>query len=58
MSDEWQAKKHQEPSAPRLLVTRHSSHATLDYQHDTAGNLLQDGTGTGTHSFQWDAEGR
>ena len=38
MSDEWQAKKHQEPSAPRPLVTRHSSHATLDYQWDAAGS--------------------
>src|SRR6266567_2534275 len=28
------------------------------YSYDAAGNLLQDGTGTGTHSFQWDAESR
>src|SRR5205807_2537978 len=31
---------------------------TSGYSYDAAGNLLQDGTGTGTHSFQWDAEGR
>jgi RHS repeat-associated protein len=25
---------------------------------DAAGNLMADGTGVGTHSYQWDAEGR
>jgi len=27
-------------------------------QYDAAGNLLSDGTGTGSHSYTWDAEGR
>jgi YD repeat-containing protein len=31
---------------------------TSDFSYDAAGNLLADGTGTGTFSFQWDAEGR
>jgi len=25
--------------------------------YDAAGNLLQDGTGTGTHTYQWVAKG-
>ena len=24
--------------------------------YDAAGNLLQDGTGTGAHTYTWDAE--
>ncbi len=28
------------------------------YTNDATGNLTQDGTGQGTHTFQWDAEGR
>ncbi len=28
------------------------------FTYDAAGNLTQNGTGTGTHTFQWDAEGR
>jgi len=31
---------------------------TLGFTYDAAGNLTQDGTGLGTHTFQWDAEGR
>ena len=26
--------------------------------YDLAGNLTSDGTGTGTYSYTWDAEGR
>jgi len=29
-----------------------------NFSYDSAGNLLQDGTGAGTHSYQWDAEGK
>jgi RHS repeat-associated protein len=29
-----------------------------NFTYDAAGNLTQDGTGTGTHTYQWDAEGR
>ena len=28
------------------------------WSYDAAGNLLADGTGTGTHTYQWDGEGR
>lgn len=28
------------------------------YVYDAAGNLTADGTGTGTHTYQWDAENR
>jgi len=31
---------------------------TQSVQYDAAGNLVQDGTGTGSKSYQWDAEGR
>ena len=31
---------------------------TAAVSHDAAGNLLTDGTGVGTYSYQWDAEGR
>src|SRR5207245_11395205 len=31
---------------------------TSAYTYDAAGNLTQDGTGMGTHTYQWDAEGR
>jgi len=31
---------------------------TSGFTYDAAGNLMADGTGLGTHSFQWDAEGR
>jgi YD repeat-containing protein len=31
---------------------------TSGYTYDAAGNLTADGTGYGTHTFQWDAEGR
>ena len=32
--------------------------STSGFSYDAAGNLLADGTGTGSHSFTWDAEGR
>jgi RHS repeat-associated protein len=32
--------------------------SNTNYTYDAAGNLTQDGTGTGTHTYQWDAEGR
>jgi YD repeat-containing protein len=28
------------------------------FTHDAAGNLTADGTGTGTHTYQWDGENR
>ena len=28
------------------------------YTYDAAGNLTADGTGTGSHTYQWDGEGR
>jgi RHS repeat-associated protein len=28
------------------------------FSYDAAGNLTADGTGTGSHTYQWDAEGR
>ena len=57
MSDEWQAKKHQEPSAPRPLVTRHSSHATLDYQWD-AENRLKSVDNGNTEVFTYNGLGQ
>src|SRR5439155_18956805 len=29
-----------------------------NYSHDPSGDLKQNGTGTGTYTFQWDAENR
>src|SRR6266851_8629791 len=29
-----------------------------NYTYDSSGDLTQNGTGTGTHTFQWDAENR
>jgi YD repeat-containing protein len=31
---------------------------TSGYTYDAAGNLTTEGTGFGTHTYQWDAEGR
>ena len=32
--------------------------STSGFSYDAAGNLLADGTGAGSHTFTWDAEGR
>ena len=38
------------------VTTNHIT--TSGYTYDAAGNLTADGTGTGSHTYQWDAEGR
>jgi RHS repeat-associated protein len=36
-----------------------TNHITVSgYAYDAAGNVTADGTGTGSHTYQWDAEGR
>ncbi len=32
--------------------------SNANFTYDAAGNLTQDGTGAGTHTYQWDGEGR
>jgi RHS repeat-associated protein len=42
-----------------LTFSATTNHITTSgYGYDAAGDLTADGTGYGTHSFQWDAEGR
>ena len=41
-----------------LRSSRSITTATATLCYDAAGNLTQDGTGVGTHTFQWDGEGR
>ena len=41
-----------------LRSSRSVTTATATLCYDAAGNLTQDGTGVGTHTFQWDGEGR
>src|SRR5689334_19260968 len=31
---------------------------TSGYPYDAAGNVTADGSGTGSHTYQWDGEGR
>jgi YD repeat-containing protein len=50
-------------SCPTLTFdTNNTNHiATFGLQtvtYDAAGNLIQDGTGVGTHTYQYEAEGR
>src|SRR3989441_8774164 len=43
-----------DPANNNRLSTIGSSPAT----YDAAGNLTSDGTGVGSHTYEWDAEGR
>jgi RHS repeat-associated protein len=44
--------------ANRSFNTAKNQIADSGFLYDAAGNLLDDGTGMGTHTYQWDAEGR
>ena len=48
----------QGPCANWSFDTNKNQINDTNYTYDAAGNMLQDGTGTGTHTYQWDAEGR
>ena len=39
-------------------TNRLSTIGSQSVQYDAAGNMLQDGTGTGSHAYTWDGEGR
>lgn len=39
-------------------TNRVTKYVSQTFSYDAAGNLIQDGTGVGTHTYQWDAEGR
>jgi RHS repeat-associated protein len=43
---------------PAEATNRISTVGGAPVSHDAAGDMTQDGTGVGTHTYQWDAEGR
>ena len=46
------------PAPYSSTTNRLNSVGTQAVQYDTAGNLLNTGSGSGTYSYTWDAEGR
>jgi len=43
---------------PNWTFNSNNQISTSGFSYDAAGNTTQDGTGAGTHTYQWDAEGR
>lgn len=53
---------HQQTQGPLPELQLHNASTNQitnsGFTYDAAGNLTADGTGTGTHTYQWDAENR